>query len=257
MEPIKIDQLVMKDGRSIHVMRDDLLPGGSKQRAVVPLLREMQKQGVRKVTYASPFAGFAQVALAQGCREVGLECRLYAEFDPTQDGCKLHPYSQLAQHYGSEVIMTDDLKSAELLSQQSVNEGFEKIPLGFQCALFQKYFQSAIRIALKHISNNLGRAPRRIWLPVGSATLANTFLNVIDRDIELLCVDVHVLPESDPRITQLKEFPQVRFYSASQQFIERSDLQPPLPSNLHYDAKLWRFITQEGRSGDLWWNVAK
>ncbi len=38
-------------------------------------------------------------------------------------------------------------------------------------------------------------------------------------------------------------------------FAEQASLSPPIPSNEHYDAKLWAHILERGRAGDLWWNV--
>ncbi len=48
----------------IWIAREDLLPGGTKQRAVIPYLRELSALGYRQLAYASPFCGYAQVALA-------------------------------------------------------------------------------------------------------------------------------------------------------------------------------------------------
>lgn len=255
--PVYLDRLAMEDGRNIFVMRDDLLPGGSKQRAVIPLLKELKARGVRKVTYGSPFAGFAQVALAQGCQEVGLDCRIFAEFDPTQSGMHLHPYSKIAESFGADVCMVEDLSEAEDRASLATKKGYEKIPLGFQCEAFQRHFKSAVEEVMREIRQRLGTSPERIWLPVGSSTLARTFLKVVDNKTQLLCVDVHVLPESDSRLTGLKEFPQVTCFSAAQEFKEKCRHNPPLPSNLHYDAKLWKFISAQGKDGDLWWNVAR
>ncbi len=197
--PVYLDRLAMEDGRRIYVMRDDLLPGGSKQRAVIPLLKDMKARGVRKVTYASPFAGFAQIALAQGCKEVGLACRIFAEFDPTQTGMHLHPYSKIAESFGADVCMVEDLTEAEQRTWIATEKGYEKIPLGFQCEGFQNHFKFAIAQALREIRIRLGTSPERIWLPVGSSTLARTFLKVIEPQTKLLCVDVQVLPASDDR----------------------------------------------------------
>lgn len=58
----------------IRVVRDDLLPGGTKQRASAPFIQDMVNIGYSHFVYASPFAGFAQVALAYTCRMLNVRC---------------------------------------------------------------------------------------------------------------------------------------------------------------------------------------
>src|SRR5687768_9894600 len=83
--PIELEALPVARGR-LHVVRDDRLEGGTKQRAAEPFLAELVVDGVREVVYASPFAGFAQVALAASCRRVGLRCTVFASRDPAAPG---------------------------------------------------------------------------------------------------------------------------------------------------------------------------
>ena len=75
---ITLPEIVIEKHENIWVVRDDLLPGGTKRRF---LYRYLQSQShVREWVYASPRVGYAQVALAYACRSeerrVGKECRL-------------------------------------------------------------------------------------------------------------------------------------------------------------------------------------
>lgn len=79
--PAVVDRLSIPQGH-IYVVRDDVLDGGTKQRAAVPYIERLAHEGVREFIYASPFAGFAQVALAVACREVGVRATVFAERDP-------------------------------------------------------------------------------------------------------------------------------------------------------------------------------
>lgn len=101
----------------------------------------------------------------------------------------------------------------------------------------------------------LPKQPEVLWLPVGSGTLATLFSEVIAPGIRLHCVNVHVLRESDSRVEALRRNPRVTLFSASQAFAEEAYERPSIPSNIHYDAKLWSFIRQHGQDGDVWWNV--
>lgn len=256
--PLQLDRIHLSPERSIYVVRDDLLPAGTKQRAILPLLRDFQRQGATHMIYASPFAGFAQVALAYGCHSVGLQCTLFCERDPHQPGVAAHDFTKLAEHWGAKVALTENLAEAEERADElAESSGGTKIPLGFHCREFQQHFQLAVADALAEIRQELGFLPKRVWLPVGSGTLTNAFHKVALDTTELCCVDVHVLNPKDLRLQALRLLPRVRYFSAEEEFSERAASRPPLPSNIHYDAKLWSFVKNHAQDGDLWWNVAR
>jgi hypothetical protein len=256
--PFRVDRISIREEHGVFVMRDDLLPGGTKQRAVQPLLQDFLRNGIQHVTYASPFAGFAQVALAHGCKESGLRCTLFCERDPHQPGMNAHTFTTLAATWGAEIILVENLAEGEARAAELAEGGScHKIPLGFHCREFQQHFQRVVRDGLRSIRLQLSFIPARIWLPVGSGTLTQAFHYASHDDLELHCVNVHVLPESDLRIQAIRSLPRVRYYSAKETFAEKATELPPLPSNIHYDAKLWPIIKEFSRNGDLWWNVAR
>ena len=256
--PLVLDRLFLDFGRSIHVVRDDLLPAGTKQRAVLPLLRDFQMQGVRTVVYASPFAGFAQIALAYGAQQVGLDCILYCERDPGQPGMQPHAFTQVAKGWGAKIFLANTLDEAEKKAEEAADKkAAKKIPLGFHCREFSRHFQTVVNQSLMHIRGQLGNFPRRVWLPVGSGTLAQAFRRATPAATELCCVNVHVLPEQDLRIQAVRAMANTKYYAVEQAFADKAREPPPIPSNIHYDAKLWSIIRNHAQNGDLWWNVAK
>lgn len=256
--PVRLDQLSLDAHRSIYVVRDDLLPAGTKQRAILPLLRDLEGKGIRHLTYSSPFAGFAQVALAYGCQALSLQCTLFCEKDPGQAGKKTHAFTELAARHGAKIVLVDSLAEGEERAEALARSGHaHKIPLGFHCREFQEHFQAAITESLETIRRELGHTPERAWLPIGSGTLAHAFRQATPTQVQLHCVDVHVLHASDLRIQRLRAFPNLYYYSAQENFPERAERPPPIPSNLHYDAKIWAFVSELARDGDLWWNVAR
>ncbi|RYZ79617.1 MAG: hypothetical protein EOP06_26860, partial [Proteobacteria bacterium] len=78
----QIEPLPIMSG-SGFVVRDDLLIGGTKQRAIIPFITELRQQGYDNFFYASPFCGFAQIALATAVQLLGVECTIYCEKAPT------------------------------------------------------------------------------------------------------------------------------------------------------------------------------
>lgn len=65
---------VLETHAGVVVVRDDLLPGGSKARFLVPWMTE---QAAREFVYAGPAFGAAQVALAIAAKQCGKKARLY------------------------------------------------------------------------------------------------------------------------------------------------------------------------------------
>jgi hypothetical protein len=109
----------------------------------------------------------------------------------------------------------------------------------------------------KILCRQLGGEPRRIWLPVGSGTLARIFSEILPNSCEIVCLNVRILPPGDSRLEHLKSMPNLKMIEAPELFHEQAEETPPCPSNRHYDAKLWQFIRARGAHGDVWWNVAR
>jgi hypothetical protein len=237
------------------VVRDDLLPGGTKQRACAPYLTQMAQLGHKEFIYASPFSGYAQVALSYVCQKLKLKCTLVCE---TQSESRFHPYSLLSQQYGARLIKASDLTSAEARAQELVlNESILKIPLGFDSDDFRFHLKEEIHLKWKKFESTLNTKVKNLWLPLGSGTLAKTFSEILPNHITINCVNVHVLKNKDQRIQKLKKNSRINIYEAPMKFHERANMIPAIPSNEFYDAKLWSFINQYGQAGDVWWNVAK
>ena len=65
---------IIEQHTGIVVVRDDLLPGGTKMRAILPL---MQAQAAGEFVYASPAQGYAQVAMAHCARLLGRRATVF------------------------------------------------------------------------------------------------------------------------------------------------------------------------------------
>lgn len=243
------------DTGTVHVVRDDLLPGGTKQRAIQAYLREAGAAGVTSYVYASPPPGFAQVALAYVCRRLDLDCVLFCELV----GDEFHEYSLLAESYGATIHRCATLRVAEKEAQayEDTVARCRKLPLGFADPRYAHHLREAVAREWAHLTADLGREPGRVWLPVGSATLGAVFADVLPGHVELHCVDVRILEPDDHRLSALARRPRVTMYRAAELFAQTCQDAPDIPANAHYDAKLWSFVRRHGADGDLWWNVAR
>lgn len=241
-----------------YVVRDDLLAGGTKERACRDFLAELAAGEDREFVYASPFCGFAQVALARACADLGQRCVLFAARDPNFEDKRAHEYSKLAASFGAEVVVCDSLTEAHAQSLKFAEErGSLIVPLGFDHPGFRRLLTASLKSVWSEILKQSGAVPQRLWLPVGSGTLAKCLRAVVPASVELRLINVNVLRVEDSRLMEVMKLPNVQFESVPESFEEPSTSLPPVPSNLHYDAKLWQFLKREAREGDIWWNVAR
>lgn len=204
--------------------------------------------------YASPFSGYAQVALAYSCEAIGVRCTIFAESQNGGMSSTTEGISDIAN-----VRLCRTLKEAELLASQYVEDkpSTQKIPLGFDDIRYRECLQRELSRQWQVLCRGLGFIPKKLWLPVGSGTLSNTFRGVVGDDTTLVCVDVRVLMPDDIRLRRLRELSNVVFMRAELPFSLPAVLPPPIPSNSFYDAKLWPIIERWATPQDVWWNVAK
>lgn len=236
--PVRIVEL--DTGRSkIHVVDDSVLPGGTKQRAAIPFLQDLQRSGYQSFCYASPPTGYAQIALARSCRAVGAECIIFAQ---SMGGVMSHFTRSIADL--AYIELCGSLEEAEEAAAKST--AFQ-IPLGFNHDVYNQHLRQAIKRQWYEILQRI--RPKRLWVPIGSGTLYRAFRSVVD--CEIVAVDVRVLPANDKRVAGISN------YRTPELFRDPCEVAPPIASNAWYDAKLWRFLLEYGRDGDVWWNVAR
>ena len=257
--PLCVDVLEISAGLKIRVVRDDALPGGTKQRAAVPYLLSQMTKGHSEFVYAGPFCGFAQVALACAGQIVGARVKLFCETVVSEFGTRhFHSLSALAEQQGASIVACDNLEEAEAraFAYCEHRPHCYKVPLGFDDQMFRNFLRDSLSIRLDDLTKS-NRAPfTNLWIPVGSGTLAKVFRTVLQPEIQLSIVDVGVLPPSDYRIRSILEMPNTRYIKIQEEFHRKARIPPPISSNIFYDAKLWQVLLTKAVNGDVWWNVA-
>ncbi len=251
--PVVMSQLLTGKEEEIHVIRDDLLTGGTKERALWAWLATVEAE---EFIYASPFSGYAQIALAYVSQLMGKSCIIVAEKDPSTGD--FHPYSLKARSFGAQLFGALTLTDAEQISRGVAEgrSGMIKIPLGFDDQGFRDSMRRALTVEWMRIESMVTQKINTLWLPVGSGTLASSFLSFLPSDIKVNCLNVRVLKSDDQRIKRIEQDPRVTLVEADVPFHTPSRIVPSLPSNLYYDAKVWGLINEFGKTGDVWWNVA-
>ena len=241
----------------MHVVRDDLLRGGTKERGLRPVVEDLVRGGATRFVYASPFCGYAQIALATTVVPLGAAAIVFSDVAP--GGATLHPYSLEARAHGAEVHPCATLADAEARADAytRAHPGAVKLPLGFACSAFHAAYVAAIRVEWQRLLATVGRRPRHVFVPVGSGTLLRAFAEALDGSVDIHAIDVRVLALEDPRLAVLDTLPRVTVHRAVQPFAQPSDQPPPFPSNPYYDAKLLPFVDALAEDGSVWWNVAR
>ena len=260
--PLPVISSLRVENKSVLVARDDLLPGGSKQRGAMPYLRSLLASGCTHFVYASPFSGFAQVTLAFCCsklKEFGATCTIYCEKSPQG---YFHEFALLARSYGADIILCESLADAH---DRSLDMHFNKndkgeatiVPLGFDDPLYIKLLKNEIK---KHCIIIFSKYDiSELWLPIGSGTLMKIFIKVVPDDIKIYGVNVNVLPEIDHRISTIIENERISYIKHEKKFHEAHKENVPVPSNIYYDAKVFAELVKRSNTPGtaLWWNVAR
>ena len=221
---------VLEEIEGITVVRDDLLPGGTKRRVAASLL-----QGGEEFVYASPAYGYAQVALAYACRDAGKQATIFTAKRHT-----LHPRTQEAKHAGAKIVLVPIGYLSNVTAKArayAVAVGAVLLPFGFDTP---KIVQE-----LSAVAASLPVKPREVWTVAGSGTLSRALQQA--------------WPEASFFAVQVGKLPQVgkaQIIQALEPFEYDAQVKPPFPSCSNYDAKAWRFIKQHASPGALFWNVA-
>lgn len=250
-----VQNLSSADSRTFTIIRDDLLPGGTKQRGFDGLKAILPPE-TKEIVYAGPYTGIAQMAITQfaGLADIRAVCFL------SRDDYYL---TQRARAAGCRIERRNtDLKGLQAAAQEYCANHPERflLPFGFAQEEIISAMTNNIRAASQHCINisTLEKTEKifdepnrkRIWLVAGSATLLTALARIWpDTQFNVVQVGKTIWPDQLPANAKL--------YISSEPFSAPAEIQPPYPTVPAYDAKLWKFVLEYGESGDIVWNVAQ
>lgn len=217
----------------ITVVRDDLLQAGTKQLA---LLKVLPSYGAKEFVYTSPVYGYAQVALAFACRELGYAATIFCA-----ERKSLHPLTARAAAYGARIVQVPVGRLSLLkcrAREYCLQTGARLFPMGFDLP--------EIRAVFVERAKSVDFAPKEVWCAAGSGCLSKS-LQEAWPDARHFAIRIGFEP-SIGGATCL---------TAPEKFQDPAKILPPFPSCINYDAKCWRFVRERaGQPGVLFWNVA-
>ncbi len=213
------------------VVRDDLLPGGSKVRYLLPYLATRAE---REIVYASPAQGYAQIALAHVCKQLGKRAIVFVAKRKV-----LHPRTLAAHAAGATIVRVPNGRLNVLQArarQCTADRGAYLLPFGADVPEALEHFAAAAR--------QISVTPSEVWACSGSGAL----IRGLQRAWPAASFNA-VRVGAEPKVGS------ARLYSAPEAYEDPAQMPPPYPSCDNYDAKVWRFANKHGADGALIWNV--
>ena len=223
---------VIEEHAGVLVVRDDLLPGGTKMRALLPL---MQAQAAAEFVYASPAQGYAQVALAHCARLLGRRATVFTAARKVP-----HPLTMAAADAGAAVVPVPCgyLSVVQARARAYAAErGAHLVPFGADAA--------ASLGAIAEAAAATGLEPAEVWSVAGSGVLTRALQRAWPRARFVAVVVGREGCDTGRARRIVHPLP----------FERAAKVRPPFPSAPGYDAKAWEYIRAEAGPGALFWNV--
>ena len=225
-------RLIEHDG--ILVVRDDLLPGGTKARFLSVLFEDADE-----VVYASAAEGGAQTALATVAAQFGKRATIFVA-----KRARPHPRALMAKRLGATIMQV----SPGYLSTVQARAREYSRQVGAKLAPFGIDMPEAIEMVAA-AARSIGIEPDEVWCASGSGVLARA-----------LAV---AWPKARRHVVQVgcrlepNEVAGATIHAHPLPFGREATNDPPFPSDPHYDAKAWEQCgARKGPGCVLFWNVA-
>jgi hypothetical protein len=226
-EPFQIDTV-----GSIRVVRDDLIAGGTKARALPALLTDADE-----FVYASPVYGYAQIALAHTCARLAKRATVFCAQRKTW-----HPLTLRAASAGAKIVEVAGGYLTVVTARArdyARARGAKLLPFGLDAPEFVNALADAVSLApLDHVYE--------VWSVAASGTMTRALQSVWP------AADFHCVLVG----TAKGDAGKAKLYRAPERFEQDAQLRPPFPSCPNYDAKAWRFVRAHASPGAVFWNVA-
>ena len=240
---------------TINVIRDDLIPAGSKQRAMIPYF---QTSKYKEFVYVSPYTGAAQISLAYSARVTNKKATIFMykkrpQNPLTKKALKLAENNK--KHLNIIEINNGSMKYLEKLANKYVErikkekgeDYITKIGLGFSDEEYKNIFVKKLKEAVPKSLKD--KPPNRIWVPSGSSIILNALYKVFPASYFLAVrTGKTIWPD-------MYNQNNTKLYETTEFFYDRAKIQPPYPTTSAYDAKAWKFVLEDGEDGDYIWNI--
>lgn len=240
---------VKHNGVTIHVIRDDLLVGGSKIRASVTYFSALLQTNpkLNEIIFIGAQNGYGQLALAYTLylmKRPDIRLILYYISRSNEDATKI---KILVKHYHSNTSIEHTNDNVYEVTDAYLKSHPNAVKLGFglQSEDFMKIYYSNVKDHFQPYVNKI----KRLWIVGGSATLFNIYFKLLPNTFFNL---VQVGKKVELNEEHLKR---TKLYVSSYKLSDQIKYKIPYPTTVSYDGKIWEFAN-EFLDGDYIWNVA-
>ena len=228
--------IVIEQHNGINVLRDDLLPGGTKSILMPSIIGDDLEY-----VYASPVYGGFQIALSAYCQSVNKKATIFCAKRK-----QMHENTLKCLQLGANVIEVPFGYLSVVTKRANdycIENGAKKLEFGANTIENKILIGNRVREVIKQ----LGKEPEEIWCAIGSGTLVDSILMATDQ-AKIYGVEVGAkYAGSHERLTVLK-------YPKS--FDKLSKFVAGFPSMPNYDLKAIELCIKHKQSNDvLFWNV--
>lgn len=229
--------------KNINVLRDDLLPGGTKSIIAYDIIKKNKNK--KEFVYASPVYGGFQIALSIYCKMLGKKATIFCARHKIK-----HKNTLLCEKYGAKIIeiFPGYLNVIEKRASDYCNLSDDRMLINFGA-----YSDNSLKLIEKRVLTllkKLKEEPDEIWVAVGSGTLITGILNATNKT-HIYGVQVGAEFKLDnPRVSIIK-YPKPFQYE--------SKFETPFPSMGNYDKKAYEMLIKNrgynSSKNILFWNV--
>lgn len=233
---------------NIDIIRDDLLESGSKQRAVISIIRKLSDKYNEFVVPTSEY-GIGGLTLAYACKLFQKVAHIFVT-----DSSKMYPEIKAKiEKYGG-IIHTGFRSMKEIYSNiESFKEGknIYEFQLGFEGELFAKTLEKKLKFALgtTFVYQWITRYDE-VWIVGGTGSMSKILFNIFANS------KIFVVQVGKEIVDTIKD-PRYKIIKYNKPFSYRSEVVPPFNSIPNYDAKAWEMLIKSNRANKniLFWNV--
>lgn len=222
------------------ILRDDLLAGGTKVRALNSLIPRLTEQ---RIVYPASSQGAGAWALTEVCKRYGKEAVLFFDRSAVE---RWDPAVKLCSDLGATIQFSDtdgrQARSEAAFDYASKGRHQYYFPPGFDVP----EFRSAMGQAFVDIIDVCD--PPEIWVSSSSGSITRSLQEAMPERKH--CV---VIVSDDKGVDVGRN---AKVLHAREAFNEVAIDPPEYPSCEHYDAKVWHFLKKEAAYGALHINVA-